>query len=78
MVSCDWLELGFCGAFFCRMQFKHTLRLQDFMSRTENQEQSRVKRERGKRGNEIVAREREGVGREKWTRERLECKKKKI
>lgn len=68
-VSCDWLEPGFCGAFFfflCRMQFKHTLGLQDFMNRTENQEQSRAKkRERGKRGNEIVARERRGDGEEK-------------
>lgn len=50
--------------FFCRMQFKHTLGLQDFMNRTENQEQSRAKkRGRGKRGNEIVARERTGDGR---------------
>ena len=55
--------------FFCRMQFKHTLGLQDFMNRTENQEQSRAERrkgsERGKRGNEIVARERKGDGGEK-------------
>ena len=51
------------------MQFKHTLGLQDFMNRTENQEQSRAERrkgsERGKRGNEIVARERKGDGGEK-------------
>lgn len=38
------------------MQFKHTLGQQDFMSRTENQEQSGERRERGKRGNEIAAR----------------------
>lgn len=37
--------------FFCRMQFKHTLGQQDFMNRTENQEQSRAKkRGRGKKG----------------------------
>lgn len=41
----------------CRMQFKHTPGQQDFMSRTENQEQSTEKEgERGKRGNEIAAR----------------------
>ena len=67
-MSCDWLEPGFlwCLFFCCRMQFKHTLGLQDFMNRTENQEQSRAKkRGRGKRGNEIVVRERTGDGREK-------------
>lgn len=51
--------------FCCRMQFKHTLGLQDFMNRRENQEQRRArKRGRGKRGNEIVARERTGEGRD--------------
>lgn len=36
------------------------------MNRTENQEQSRAKkRGRGKRGNEIVARERTGDGKER-------------
>lgn len=39
------------------------------MNRTENQEQSRAKkRGRGKRGNEIVARERTGDGREREER----------
>lgn len=59
-----------CGAFFCRMQFKHTLGLQDFMNRTENQEQSWGKKTgRGKRGNEIEAWERTGDGGEKrWER----------
>lgn len=69
-MSCDWLEPGFLWClffFFCRMQFKHTLGLQDFMNRTENQEQSRAKkRGRGKRGNEIVAREKN----RRWRREK--------
>lgn len=44
-MSFDWLEPGLCGAFFSRMQFKHTLGLQDFMNRIENQEQSGVKKD---------------------------------
>ncbi|TNN80385.1 hypothetical protein EYF80_009409 [Liparis tanakae] len=53
------------GCVTVQMQFKHTLGLQDFMNRTENQEQRRArKRGRGKRGNEIVARERTGEGRD--------------
>lgn len=47
------------------MQFKHILGLQDFMNRTENQEQSRAKKgARGKKGNEIVAEERKDHYRE--------------
>lgn len=42
---------GWSGAFvvpFYRMQFKHILGQQDFMNRTENQEQSKAKKRLGK------------------------------